>query len=603
MEMTKRQKRKTFKKSARNNVKKHYPLFVMICLIAAVIGVAYTGSISLFRSMVDYDTPQQTTTYDTVSGTNLTDVINDMLKIMLEEDELKKMSTGHFGFVELGKQDGVFANFVNVRASGSPLVTAISAVEHMITNHSIEMVGIFISSVFMLIVWIFFVNTYKVILARFFLEGRLYEKSTLNNFLWLVRQKSFVNASMTMLVAYIFQILWSFTIIGGIIKMYSYAMVPYIVAENPNIRPLEAITLSRKMMKGHKWELFVNDLSFLGWDILDLFLTMGLISLFYVAPYKEATYAEYYAHLRNQAQKNTVPDAEKLNDIYLYEFATDEELYQHYADIDTYREIVAKGYTKKHGIAGFFAEVFGVVLRYDENEEEYSHYREAKLKLIICENACQKKSYPTKLSPNAIRTEKRTIMESLHCIRHYSVSSLILIFFTLCFIGWSWEVALHLVSDGVFVNRGVMHGPWLPIYGAGSIMIVILLNKFRDKPIVEFLTAIVLCGIVEFFTSLQLEKSMGQKWWDYSGYFLNIDGRICAEGLLVFGLGGIAVVYLIAPFMDNMIKKKSLKVLVPICVILISVFISDSIYSHFNPNTGKGITDYPTSSASSSPNS
>ena len=601
--MTQSQRRKIFKKSAKGNIKRHYPLFVMICLIAAVIGVAYTSSISLFRSMVDYDTPQQTTTYDTISGANLTDVINDILKITLEEEELKKLSTGHFGFVELGKQDGVFANFVNVRASGSPLVTAVSAVEHMITTHSIEKVGIFISSIFMLLVWIFFINTYRVIMGRFFLEGRLYEKSSLDNFLWLVRQKSFINASMTMLVTYIFQLLWNITIIGGIIKSYSYAMVPYIVAENPNIKPLEAITLSRKMMKGHKWELFVNDWSFIGWDILDIVFLFGLLNLFYIAPYKESTYAEYYTYFRNQAQKNDIPNAVKLNDVYLYEFATDKELYQHYANIDTYRAIVDKGYTQKHGIARFFADIFGVVLRYDESEEEYSHYMETKLKLIKYENACQKKSYPSLLSPNTVKKEKQTIMESLHCIRHYSVSSLILIFFTLCFIGWSWEVALHLVSDGVFVNRGVMHGPWLPIYGAGSIMIVIVLNKFRDKPIVEFLTAIVLCGIVEFFTSLQLEKSMGQKWWDYSGYFLNIDGRICAEGLLVFGLGGIAVVYLIAPFMDNVIKKKNLKVVIPICIILVSIFISDSIYSHFNPNTGKGITDYPTtSSGSSSPN-
>lgn len=67
--------------------------------------------------------------------------------------------------------------------------------------------------------------------------------------------------------------------------------------------------------------------------------------------------------------------------------------------------------------------------------------------------------------------------------------------------GWVWEVSLHLITDGVFVNRGVLHGPWLPIYGTGGVMILAVLNKFREKPLVEFLLTIVLCGCVEYFTS------------------------------------------------------------------------------------------------------
>ena len=57
---------------------------------------------------------------------------------------------------------------------------------------------------------------------------------------------------------------------------------------------------------------------------------------------------------------------------------------------------------------------------------------------------------------------------------------------------------------------------------------------------------VVLCGVVEYFTSYYLEVTQGKKWWDYSGYFLNLNGRICAEGLLVFGVGGMAIVYALA---------------------------------------------------------
>ena len=80
------------------------------------------------------------------------------------------------------------------------------------------------------------------------------------------------------------------------------------------------------------------------------------------------------------------------------------------------------------------------------------------------------------------------------------------------------------------------------------------------------------------------------KWWDYSGYFLNLDGRICLEGLLVFGLGGCIFTYIIAPLLDDLFNKINQKVKIIIIMILILLFSLDSIYSHYHPNTGKGIT-------------
>ena len=168
--------------------------------------------------------------------------------------------------------------------------------------------------------------------------------------------------------------------------------------------------------------------------------------------------------------------------------------------------------------------------------------------------------------------------------------SLIMIFFMMSFVGWCWEVSLHLVEDGVFVNRGVLHGPWLPIYGVGSLLVLILLKRFREKPVLQFTLTVVVCGIVEYGTAWVLEMKYGQKWWDYSGYFMNIDGRICAEGLLVFGLGGLAIVYLIAPLLDNLLKKVNRKALLLAAIMLISLFSFDQIYSVKHPNTGAGIS-------------
>ena len=75
-----------------------------------------------------------------------------------------------------------------------------------------------------------------------------------------------------------------------------------------------------------------------------------------------------------------------------------------------------------------------------------------------------------------------------------------------------------------------MHGPWLPVYGSGVAMIVLVLARWRRNPAAEALLTIVLCGFVEYMTSWYLEATKGMRWWDYTGYFLNLDGRICGEG-------------------------------------------------------------------------
>ena len=98
----------------------------------------------------------------------------------------------------------------------------------------------------------------------------------------------------TMFLSDLFILLWCLLfIIPGIVKGYAYRMVPYILAEHPEMNGTEVITLSRKMMKGNKWRAFVFDLSFLGWEILGA-LTAGIVDVFWTRPYKAAANAELY---------------------------------------------------------------------------------------------------------------------------------------------------------------------------------------------------------------------------------------------------------------------------------------------------------------------
>lgn len=198
--------------------------------------------------------------------------------------------------------------------------------------------------------------------------------------------------------------------------------------------------------------------------------------------------------------------------------------------------------------------------------------------------------------PGIVRKElKNPLVVDFH--RKYSLINLILMFFMFSFFGWVWEVSLHLMNDGVFVNRGTMYGPWLPIYGTGGIMVLVLLRRFRNNPPLTFILTMIICGIVEYATSWYLQWANGERWWDYSGYLLNLNGRICLEGLLVFAIGGTIFIYIIAPLNDAMLNKLPVKVRVTAMIILLACFGVDAAYSHFVPNSGKGITDYKTTSS------
>ncbi|MCI8360366.1 MAG: DUF975 family protein [Clostridiales bacterium] len=197
--------------------------------------------------------------------------------------------------------------------------------------------------------------------------------------------------------------------------------------------------------------------------------------------------------------------------------------------------------------------------------------------------------YPEEQFPLPDKQRRKWIKSDFR--RDYSGWSLILIFFTFAVVGWVWEVILGLSAEG-FVNRGVFHGPWLPIYGVGGTLVLLVLKRVRNHPVATFFLTVLLCGAIEYGTGWFLELATGTRWWDYSGYFLNLNGYICAEGLLVFGLGGVAAVYVFAPMLDDLYGRIPFKWKSFICCLLVALFISDMAYSRFFPNTGKGITDY-----------
>ena len=115
------------------------------------------------------------------------------------------------------------------------------------------------------------------------------------------RSGHYVNIVLTMFLRDLFTTLWSLLlVVPGIVKHYEYLMVPYIIAENPAMDYKEAFQISKQMMDGQKGDAFVLDLSFIGWEFLS-FITLGIVQIFYVNPYVQASFAEMYTFNKQKA--------------------------------------------------------------------------------------------------------------------------------------------------------------------------------------------------------------------------------------------------------------------------------------------------------------
>lgn len=166
----------------------------------------------------------------------------------------------------------------------------------------------------------------------------------------------------------------------------------------------------------------------------------------------------------------------------------------------------------------------------------------------------------------------------------YTLRSYVLLFFTFSFIGWIWEVMLFLVAEQAVVNTGMLHGPWLPIYGVGGIVVLETLKNIRYSPKKTFISIMAVAGILEYFTHFITEKLFGITWWDYSDYLLNINSRICMEGLFAFGVLGCLAIYIVSPKLNNLIQRGGDKCQRCIMTLLIFIFFIDMVYSLISPN-------------------
>lgn len=167
----------------------------------------------------------------------------------------------------------------------------------------------------------------------------------------------------------------------------------------------------------------------------------------------------------------------------------------------------------------------------------------------------------------------------------YTFSTWLFFFYLYCFLGWVWETCYVSVRKAKWVNRGFIHGPFLPIYGSGAIVVLIFTLHFRTSAGLVFLTGMTSATLLEYFTGVAMEKMFHVRYWDYSNQPLNLNGHICVLSSLAWGVFSV----LLTLYMHNPIERLALSMnqnLLEFIVFLLTVYLSidmaQSIREAFN---------------------
>ena len=497
---------KRIKREARKNIKHNYFKNIIVTFICTIL---MSGGIALSSKRIiniNFKKIDEINILNNQYKSN-SEIIDEFivnLKENKEEKRITKRVTNSITSIiinEVTNKETFIFNFLN-------------SINKFLGGYISVGIVIIISNIFLFFFRIVFASSFEVGKNRYFLENRRYLKTNIDRCLYPYKKRKTFHIAKILFIKNLYLFLWMFTIVGYFIKRYEYSMIPYILAENPNVSMKDAFILSKKLTNKNKFNLFKIDLSLLVYKIIGLF-TFNLTNIFYTDIYISTLYSEIYMNLK--VSKNNIKELDLL-------------------------------------------------------EDELLNIKEIK-----------DEAYPYKI--------KKFSIFNIDYNRDYSINTYILFFFSFSFIGWLWEVFLNIIQNGYFANRGTLYGPWIQIYGFGGIGILLLLKRFRNNPYKLFLTAFLLCGVLEYFAGWYLETIYHLKYWDYSKYYLNLHGRICFEGLLFFGIAGCFFTYVLAPVFDNLFKKLRDHTRNVLAFILIVLFSIDMIYSTFiSQNKGRGIT-------------
>lgn len=134
-----------------------------------------------------------------------------------------------------------------------------------------------------------------------------------------------------------------------------------------------------------------------------------------------------------------------------------------------------------------------------------------------------------------------------------NIYDIVYLFAFYSFGGWCLEVSYYFKNERRFVNRGFLKGPFCPIYGCCIVLLVFLLEPYKNNIPLLFLSAFFITSLLEYITGFILEKAFKAKWWDYSDDPFNIHGRVCLPYSLIWGAGEVIIITVINPIITKAI--------------------------------------------------
>lgn len=158
---------------------------------------------------------------------------------------------------------------------------------------------------------------------------------------------------------------------------------------------------------------------------------------------------------------------------------------------------------------------------------------------------------------------------------HYTFIQWLLFFFIYCFLGWVWESCYVSIKKREWINRGFLHGPMLPIYGSGAIIVLLCTIGVRDQVILIFIFGMTGATILEYVTGACMERLFRVRYWDYSHMPLNLKGYICLPVSLGWGAFSVLLVRVIHVPIENLVLQIPERIAEVVSVVCSSAFAVD----------------------------
>ena len=517
-------KRKVMKKKARISMKQNYWRMISVCFLAAMLAGAYPSSTTFLGSQALIPSIERRVSAPFASEDTNSEVITEIVRRLFHGTFISDFMASPASFladmlVDLGP------------TSTSAFFSLLRAVNNFLTESWDISTFLLILGVIVSLLYHFFISNMLLVgERRYFLEAHSYRQAPISKIFFLYKLRCIAGPAWILFCRTVFQLLWGLTIVGGVIKYYEYRMIPFILAENPKISRRDAFFLSRQLMQHSKWKLFKMHVSFIGWKFLSL-LTFGILDLVFVNPYMSASEAELYLTLRRNYVLSRSPRYEFLNDSYLEHVPSEDEL------------LISKAL-------------------YDDSRGPYT-----KISYFNPEQ------YPVFLF--SVQPPFKAVRSPARAVRKYDFLSLVFLFHVFSILGWLAETAVHLLANGTLSDSFDPFLPWLPLYGIYGIIIILFIKKLSDRPVLVFLVNFLVYTVEEYAASLLIESALGLQPWDYSGYFLNLSGRVYVGGSVSVALFGCAFLYYIAPrCADHFLKLKKIWRFL-LCFVLTVLFIAD----------------------------